>query len=435
MKRSGYFPLAAVWMSLGTFAGAHSVRAMQAAPRMVLLNMSFYGRGANSIEPGDSGLAGQSGSLLRRELSRYQGLDLVDSSTVAAVVAREERNGDPCNTIACAVDVARQLNAKWVVTSKMSKASDLIWSMFGQLIEVSTGRILTDQEVELKGVSKVIAPQGAESLARRIAKAAGLGSGSSAQDSASAPTAAQLDVTQVRARLTASTEDKPADFSGMDLSRLDLHGVDFRRASLIKTRLASANLAGANLFTCDLTDAVLTGADLTGANLDGTILRRANFRDAKLAHASLFATIVEEADLSGADLSDTRIIGYLKKAKLTNAHLQGANIGADPGNQSMGVMRAAFVGADLSGADFSGANLFKVDFSYANLAGANLSHTNITNADLISTDFTGADLTGADLSKSDITGAIFTRARGVRQIKGLDQTRGRDKATFDEHME
>jgi uncharacterized protein YjbI with pentapeptide repeats len=403
---------------------------------MVVLNMPFYGRGANSIEPGDSALAGAAGALLRRELARYPGLQVVDSSDVAAVVVREERNGVPCSTVACALDVARQLGAKWVVTSKLSKTSNLIWYMFGQLMDVPTGRILTDQELELKGISREIAPQGAQSLSRRIAKAAGAGTGMGPPDSATTHSqGTQLDADQVRARLAASTGDKPADLSGLDLSRLDLHGVDFRRASLMRTKLAGANLAGANLFTSDLTDAVLTGADLSGANLDGTILRRANFRDAKLPHASLFATIVEEADLSGADLSNTRIIGYLKKAKLTGAHLQGANIGADPGNQSMGVMRAAFVGADLSGADLSGANLFKADFSYANLAGANLSHTNLTNADLVSTDFTGADLTGADLAKSDITGAIFTKARGVRQIKGLDQTRGRDKATFDEHME
>ena len=48
------------------------------------------------------------------------------------------------------------------------------------------------------------------------------------------------------------------------------------------------------------------------------------------------------------------------------------SIGADPGNQSMGVMRAQFTNADLTGADLTGANLFKADFSFATLTGAKL---------------------------------------------------------------
>ena len=142
----------------------------------------------------------------------------------------------------------------------------------------------------------------------------------------------------------------------IDLSGLDLTGIDFKRASLTGSRLVESKLIGANLFSCDLTDAVLTGADLSRANLDGTVLRRADFQRANLEGASLFATIIEAADLRGANLSGTRIIGYLRSAKLAGAKLVNANAGADPGNQSMGVMRATFVSADLSGADLSGAN-------------------------------------------------------------------------------
>ena len=131
-----------------------------------------------------------------------------------------------------------------------------------------------------------------------------------------------------------------------------------------------------------------TGADLRRANLDGSVLRRADLRHANLQGASLFATIIEAADLSGADLSGTRIIGYLRGAKLVGAVLTNANIGADPGNQSMGVMRATFVSADLSEADFTGANLFKADFSHATLAGAKLVRADLSNAELVQTDLT-----------------------------------------------
>ena len=106
-------------------------------------------------------------------------------------------------------------------------------------------------------------------------------------------------------------------------------------------------------------------------------------------------------------------------------------MGADPGNQSMGVMRATFVGADLTGADLSGANLYKADLSHAKLTKAKLVGTDLRNAELIQTDLTGADLTGARLDKANLDGAIFTGVLGRSEIKGLDQARNRDKAIFD----
>ena len=242
--------------------------------------------------------------------------------------------------------------------------------------------------------------------------------------------AQHLTAAQVTEQLAQATGAAPADFSGADLSGLVLEGVDFKRANLTGARLAGAKLAGADLFSCDLTDAVLEGADLRKANLDGSTLRRANLSRADLRGASLFATIIESANLNGADLRDTRIIGYLRGATLVDANLSNANIGADPGNQSMGVMRAQFVSADLTGADFTGANLFKADFSFASLRKAKLVDANLQNADLAGTDFTGADVTGAQFNKANVDGAIFIGIVGRDQMKGLDEARNVDKATF-----
>jgi len=236
----------------------------------------------------------------------------------------------------------------------------------------------------------------------------------------------------VEERLSRTTGSAIPDLSGLDLRRLNLSGLDFRQANLMKARLDSANLSGAKLFAVDLTDATAIGADLSKANLDGSTLRRANLQHANLRGASLFATIVEAADLSEADLRDTRIIGYLKAAKLRGTNLQNANIGADPGNQSMGVMRAQFGSADLSGADFTGANLFKADFGYAKLIGAKLVNADLRNADMVQADLTEADVTGANVASADLNGTIFTKAKGVPTLKGLDQARNKDKAVFDE---
>jgi uncharacterized protein YjbI with pentapeptide repeats len=391
---------------------------------LALFPVEFYGRGANSLERGDPLVAAMTDSILRSDLKRSGRFELSDPARLVQAVADAEASGMECVTLECRREVGRKLGAEWMVTAKLSKTSNLIWYLSGQLTNVATGRRLLDDEFELKGIAEDIAKGGARSLARRIVKAA---ASASAVDTPKAP----MDVARVKSQLAAATEDKPPDLSKADLRGLDLSGLDFKRANLSGARLSGTKLVGANLFTCDLTDAVLTDADLSRANLDGSVLRRANFQRANLEGASLFATIIESADLTGANLAGARIIGYLRGAKLKGASLRHANAGADPGNQSMGVMRATFVGADLSGADLSDANLFKADLSHANLSDAKLVRTNLMNADLIQTDLTRADLTGAKLAKANIDEANFTRAVGVARIQGLDQTRNREKAKFD----
>jgi uncharacterized protein YjbI with pentapeptide repeats len=389
-----------------------------------LFPVAFYGKGANSLERGDPEVAAMTDSILRSELQRSGRLVLVDSARLAQALAQAEAGGLECVSLECRRKLSQKAGAGWMITAKLSKTSNLIWYLSGQLTEVGSGRRLLDDEFELKGVAEEIAKGGARSLARRIV---------SSIDAARpvATSARRMDRATLNAKLLAATEEKPPDLKGVDLSGLDLSGVDFKRANLTGARLAGTKLVGANLFTSDLTDAVLTDADLSKANLDGSVLRRANFQRANLEGASLFATIIESADLSSANLASTRIIGYLRSAKLGGASLRGANAGADPGNQSMGVMRATFVGADLSGADLSDANLFKADFSHANLTNAKLARANLMNADLVQTDLTRADLTGARLAKANVDEAIFTQAVGVSRIQGLDQTRNREKAKFD----
>jgi uncharacterized protein YjbI with pentapeptide repeats len=386
--------------------------------------VTFYGKGANSLEKNDPQVAVMTDSILRSDLQASGRFRLIPSERLTQALSDTVKTGAECVSLACRQAVSKKLRATWMVTAKLSKTSNLIWYLSGQLVHLPSGRRLLDDEFELKGIAEDIAKGGAHSLARRIITAA-----EKAETLASALT--RLDSAAVRAKLAAATADHPPDFSKADLSGLNLNGVDFKRANLTGARLVGTKLAGANLFTVDLTDAVLSDADLTKANLDGTVLRRANFRGANLEGASLFATIIESADLRNANLSGARIIGYLRGAKLAGASLRHANAGADPGNQSMGVMRATFVSADLSGADLSDANLFKADLSHANLTNAKLVRTNLMNADLIQTDLSRSDLTGAKLAKANIDEANFTEAVGIERIQGLDQTRNREKATFD----
>lgn len=391
---------------------------------LALFDVVFYGKGANSLEQADPLVATMTDSILRADLERSGRFEIIDSARLAQALDQAEAGGLECVTLECRRQVSRKTGASWMVTSKLSKTSNLIWYLSGQLTDAASGRRLLDDEFELKGIAEDIAKGGAHSLARRIVTAV------ASARSVDTPIA-RMDSAQLKAKLDAATEDNPPDLRKANLSGLNLSGVDFKRANLAGARLVGTKLAGANLFTVDLTDAVLTDADLSKANLDGSVLRRANLQRANLQDASLFATIIESANLSSANLAGTRIIGYLRGANLSGASLRRANAGADPGNQSMGVMRATFVGADLSGADLSDANLFKADLSHANLTNAKLGRTNLMNADLIQTDLTRADLTGAKLAKANIDGAIFTQAVGVDRIQGFDQTRNRDKAIFD----
>lgn len=227
-----------------------------------------------------------------------------------------------------------------------------------------------------------------------------------------APAQQGLTRDQVVMALAAATAQAPADFTGKDLSGLDLSGIDFKRANLSRCRLVKTTLVKAQLFSVTLSDAMATGADLSGANLDVAVMYRVDMRHAILRDASLFATIADYGDFSDADLTRARIVSPMSHATFARAKLTQANLGADPGNQSMGVMRTDATGADFTGADLSGANLRK--------------------ALMIRADLTGADLTDAEVSGADLTGAILRNIRGRERIRGLDRALHVDQAVFND---
>jgi uncharacterized protein YjbI with pentapeptide repeats len=222
-----------------------------------------------------------------------------------------------------------------------------------------------------------------------------------------AQTARRLTRAEVVAALGASGESRRADLSGTDLSGLDLSGLDFRRADLTASRLAGTNFSRAAMFGVGLDRVVATGANFDGAVLDVAVLRGANLTRASLRDASLYATILVGATLDSADLTGARVIGTLVDASLRGAVLARARLGADPGNQPMGVMRTDLTGADLSGADLRGADLRKAVLTRANVA-------------------------GADVTDADLTGTVLRSLVGRAHHKGLDRARNRDKAIDDE---
>ena len=72
--------------------------------------------------------------------------------------------------LSCAREVARGVNAPWVVLAKVSKTSNLIWLLTAQLVRVSTGEIILDDSTELKGDPATMVPVGARNFADRVAR-------------------------------------------------------------------------------------------------------------------------------------------------------------------------------------------------------------------------------------------------------------------------
>jgi uncharacterized protein YjbI with pentapeptide repeats len=386
-----------------------------APPRLALIDVAAERRAPDTV------LAAAATAVLRRELKRYDEFQLLDSIATNDMAAMHATAGR-CATVDCARVMGSMLGVRWVAWSELSNPGGQSWQLTTSVLNLANDSLIVpDRKVQLTEASSDAASAGAVYLAQRIAEA--LGARPQAPGGQAPVAGGRMDADEVRRRLAGGT----TSLSGQDLSGLDLSGVDFRRVDLTKANLTGSKLVKANLFSCDLTDAVAAGADFTDANLDGTTLRRANFRKAVLRGASMFATIIEAGDLSEADLRETRIIGYLKKAILTGADFRNANIGADPGNQSMGVMRAQFSNADLSGANLSGANLYKADFSFARLVGARLNDANLRNSELVQADLTQADVTGADVAQADLAGAIFTGAIGFSRMKGLAEAKHRDQ--------
>jgi hypothetical protein len=93
----------------------------------------------------------------------------VTDSLQASPWARDLTGGIPCNVkVACAVALAKRQGAIWVVMSKVSKTSNLIWLLSAQLIRVSNSEIILDDSTELKGEPEAMVRIGMRQFADRV---------------------------------------------------------------------------------------------------------------------------------------------------------------------------------------------------------------------------------------------------------------------------
>jgi uncharacterized protein YjbI with pentapeptide repeats len=183
--------------------------------------------------------------------------------------------------------------------------------------------------------------------------------------------AAELTREEVQGVLSTASSEHGASFAGRSLAGLDLHELDFTGADLSGADLSDADLRGAKLVASKL-----VGARLSRARLNLAWIMRADFSHADLSDAVLETLIVsagletrpeEAASFVEANLSGAKVTARFSLDDMTGANLSHLRASADMRNQSMGLIRADFSRATLTGANFEGAALAHVNFEFAKL--------------------------------------------------------------------
>ena len=159
----------------GLLASALSAQAAPEAPDapIAVMSTALYNDQANLREASDSTKSGLATSVLRARLreqlrEQIRPFEATDSAATAPE-ARELTGGIPCEVkVACALAVALQQDARWVVLTKVSKTSNLIWLLSAQLIRVETGEIVLDDSTELKGDPDAMIRVGLRIFADRV---------------------------------------------------------------------------------------------------------------------------------------------------------------------------------------------------------------------------------------------------------------------------
>ena len=162
-------------MAMAIAVAAPTAGAQATNTTVAVFQSALYNKDALVIEPTDSAKSILATQELRARFATDLGNHLIDSrrvdSAAMSPAAQTVAGEHACNVIvACVRSVGAALGAQWVVMTKVSKTSNLIWLLSGQLINVSTGKIEIDDSTELKGNPTVMIPPGVRIFADRVTK-------------------------------------------------------------------------------------------------------------------------------------------------------------------------------------------------------------------------------------------------------------------------
>src|SRR2546426_12797289 len=102
-------------------------------------------------------------------MGRY--VPTAEPRVAAALTARGLTPRD-CSDLTCAVTLGRALGVDRVVTGRISRLSNLIWLLYGAMVDVATGRVRYRDEFEIKGDIVDLLPKATLAMARRLPGAA-----------------------------------------------------------------------------------------------------------------------------------------------------------------------------------------------------------------------------------------------------------------------
>jgi uncharacterized protein YjbI with pentapeptide repeats len=242
---------------------------------------------------------------------------------------------------------------------------------------------------------------------------------------------ASADTANLRDAVLAKSDLSGADFTNADFGNADLHqahliGGVFNGAKMAKLRAAACDATGARFEEADLTQADFSGAQLAAAKFNQALLGQGNLSKAKCRDAEFYgvqavAAIFSDADLqaSRADASSQFGTAIFSRARLVRAAWEGVMIGGaqfgdailDDADFSKAQARAAlftrasakgakFDKADLSAADMTGINLFKGSLRQATLHTTLLRKANLYGVDFLDTAPTIASLEGSNIDRT-----------------------------------
>jgi len=143
--------------------------------RVAAFEVALYNAQANQQEASDSAKAALATRILQTKLAELLPGQVVDAAALRSATrapgALASAQRQPCNVIvACARAVAGATGARWVVMAKVSKTSNLIWLLTGQLVHVPSGAIILDDSTELKGEPEAMVRAGTRIFAERAAR-------------------------------------------------------------------------------------------------------------------------------------------------------------------------------------------------------------------------------------------------------------------------
>jgi hypothetical protein len=143
--------------------------------RVAVLTAALYNDQANLREASDSAQSTIATTVLRERLAQDLGNQIIAYGVVDSLADSPEAvataGAVACHVkVACAILVGKRSGAGWVVMTKVSKTSNLIWLLSAQLIRVSTGDIVLDDSTELKGDPGPMVRIGVRSFADRVSR-------------------------------------------------------------------------------------------------------------------------------------------------------------------------------------------------------------------------------------------------------------------------